>query len=136
MGGGGFEYQQRFGPGQFPTPQAIPNPTPLSGFPNNLGFGAQRMMMPPHLFHGQTPMMEKNRGMPKISVQHLDKQTMTFKLMNTDLTVANALRRIIIAEVPTMAIELVEIVENTSPLHDEFIAHRCGLIPLVSDDID
>ena len=42
----------------------------------------------------------------------------------------NALRRIIISETPTMAIEEVVILENQSPLFDEIIAHRLGLVPL------
>ena len=71
-----------------------------------------------------------------MKILHIDEYTIKFELMNTDLTVANALRRIIIAEVPTLAIDKVEIEENFSPLHDEYIAHRCGLIPIVSNERD
>jgi len=47
------------------------------------------------------------RLMPRVKILHLDKYTLKFKLFNTELPVANALRRIIIAEVPTMAIDFV-----------------------------
>ena len=62
--------------------------------------------------------------------------SLKFELSNTELSIANALRRIIISEVPTMAIDIVQVQENTSPLNDEFIAHRLGLVPLRSDNVD
>ena len=44
---------------------------------------------------------------------------------------ANTLRRTIISDVETWAIENVIITENTTVLHDEFIAHRLALMPLI-----
>lgn len=52
-------------------------------------------------------------------------------LQNCDTVLANVLRRIMIAEVPTVAIELVQFEENTTVLPEEFIAHRLGLLPLL-----
>mmetsp|Transcript_92681 Transcript_92681/g.193722 ORF Transcript_92681/g.193722 Transcript_92681/m.193722 type:complete len:369 (-) Transcript_92681:64-1170(-) len=72
---------------------------------------------------------------PKIKVTHATPQLVKFELTGTDVSVANALRRVMLAEVPTMAIELVNIQENESVLFDEFIAHRMGLLPLSSHHV-
>lgn len=55
----------------------------------------------------------------------------TFSLVGVDASIANAFRRILIAEVPTLAIEEVFMLDNTSIIQDEVLAHRMGLIPLV-----
>lgn len=78
----------------------------------------------------------EGRFKPKIKIIKLESDTIEFLLTNVDLAFANSLRRIIIAEVPTMAVDMVQVTENTSPLFDEFIVHRLGLIPLISEDID
>jgi len=73
---------------------------------------------------------------PQIEILELKHDSITFILSKTDTSVANTLRRIMIAEVPTMSIDLVEFENNSSVLFDEFIAHRLGLIPLTSSSID
>ena len=57
----------------------------------------------------------------------------TFLVKETEPYIINALRRMIIEEVPTMAIEEVTFVKNQSALYDEIISHRLGLIPLTTD---
>ena len=44
-------------------------------------------------------------------------------------SLANAIRRYV-NQIPTIAIDEVEISKNDSPLYDEIVAHRLGLIPL------
>jgi len=71
-----------------------------------------------------------------VEIVALKNYYMEFMLTDTDVSVANALRRTIIADVQTLAIDLVEIDNNTSVLTDEFLAHRLGMIPLVSTKVD
>jgi len=61
-----------------------------------------------------------------------DNKTSTLKLLIKGEThqFLNVLRRIIQEEVKTLAIENVYVIENSSALWDEFIAHRLGLIVL------
>ncbi|KAF1840418.1 DNA-directed RNA polymeras-like proteines I and III subunit RPAC1 [Cucurbitaria berberidis CBS 394.84] len=54
----------------------------------------------------------------------------SFSLISLDTSIANAFRRILLAEIPTLAIEDVFIYQNTSIIQDEVLAHRLGLIPL------
>jgi len=49
-----------------------------------------------------------------------------------DESLANAIRRYV-DQIPILAIDEVEISKNDSPLYDETIAHRIGLIPLKMD---
>jgi DNA-directed RNA polymerase alpha subunit len=58
---------------------------------------------------------------------------MEFDLIGVDASIANAFRRILIAEVPTMAIETVYVFNNTSVIQDEVLSHRLGLIPIKAD---
>ncbi|KAJ3470287.1 hypothetical protein MRS44_000386 [Fusarium solani] len=79
--------------------------------------------------------MDGEPEQPQVKISAADHTHVDFELSKTNLSFANALRRVIQAEVPTIAIDLVEIEVNSSVLADEFIAHRLGLIPLDSKGV-
>lgn len=58
---------------------------------------------------------------------------MSVKLKGIPLQYANALRRICLNGVPVFAIDTVDIIDNTSVLADEALAHRLALIPIKTD---
>jgi DNA-directed RNA polymerase subunit D len=70
-----------------------------------------------------------------LSIDILEKEDerVIVKFNNAPRQYVNALRRLSISEVPTLAIDDVIILENSSVMHDEAIAHRLGLIPLRTD---
>lgn len=68
-----------------------------------------------------------------VEVTTLNEEEIEFDMIGIDASLANAFRRILIAEVPTMAIEKVLIANNTSVIQDEVLAHRLGLIPIKVD---
>ena len=69
----------------------------------------------------------------KIEVLEKDETNIRIAVRDADVPLMNALRRIGLAEVPAMAIDEVVMIENSSILQDEMIAHRLGLVPLKTD---
>ena len=58
---------------------------------------------------------------------------MILEFNKVDVSFVNSLRRILLSEIPTVAIETVYMWNNTSIIHDEVLAHRLGLIPIHMD---
>ena len=73
---------------------------------------------------------------PTVRIRELKKDRVNFVLGNVDLAFANSLRRVVMADIPSIAIDMVEIEINTTVLPDEFIAHRLGMVPLISSNCD
>ncbi|KAJ8359586.1 hypothetical protein SKAU_G00161110 [Synaphobranchus kaupii] len=69
----------------------------------------------------------------RINVIQMDESALEFDMVGIDAAIANAFRRILLAEVPTMAVEKVFIYNNTSIIQDEILAHRLGLVPIKAD---
>ncbi len=73
------------------------------------------------------------QDLSSLEVINKDNQKMSVKLKGVSLQYANALRRVCLNGVPVFAIDTVDIIENSSVLPDEGLAHRLGLIPITTD---
>jgi len=81
----------------------------------------------------------------KIDVTEMTPTKAQFVITDTNPSFANALRRVIVADVPKMAIDNVEFhlgpimdekgtaYESVSPMFDEIVAHRLSMIPVPTD---
>ena len=87
--------------------------------------------------HGSSSSLEYlSRFRPNFSLRVLDrpsKNELVFEMVGVDISFANALRRIMIAEIPTMALEYIYMWNNSGLIHDEVLSHRLGLVPLNVD---
>ena len=71
--------------------------------------------------------------MSSIQVLTNDDKKISVKIKGVSSHYANALRRICLNGIPVFAIDTVDVIENSSVLPDEGIAHTLGLIPLKTE---
>ncbi|MDD5253878.1 MAG: DNA-directed RNA polymerase subunit D [Candidatus Nanoarchaeia archaeon] len=62
-----------------------------------------------------------------------NKEKISFLIKDTEAAYVNTVRRLIMEEVPTMAVEEVKFIQNTSALYDEMLALRLGLVVIKTD---
>jgi len=70
-----------------------------------------------------------------MKLEIIDKSTekFMFSISGVHTGFINGIRRAILDEVPTMAVDTVEIKKNSSALYDEMLAHRLGLVVMKTD---
>ena len=68
-----------------------------------------------------------------LEITNENDEKVSVKIKGVPLQYANALRRICLNGVPIYAVESIDVLENSSILADEGVAHRVGLIPLKTD---
>lgn len=69
----------------------------------------------------------------KVDILEMNERSGKFTVEGVHPYFVNAMRRVLLAEVPKLAIDTVTIYDNTSALFDEMIAHRLGLVPIPTD---
>ncbi len=76
--------------------------------------------------------MAGNGSDPSYEIEFIEEgeESATFIVRNVSPAFANSIRRAMLADVPTMAIDTVRVIENSSVMFDEMIGLRLGLVPL------
>ncbi len=72
-------------------------------------------------FKMEVKLLSKDKGIVRVAVKGSTPAEM------------NTYRRLVLEKVPAMAIDTVELIENSSALYDEMLAHRLGLVVLKTD---
>ncbi len=71
--------------------------------------------------------------MSSLEIVSKDDHKISIKLKGVPLQYSNALRRLCLNGVPIFAIDTIDVIENSSVLPDEGLAHRLGLVPIKTD---
>ncbi len=76
--------------------------------------------------------MQTGQDRPEIKVRIVEKSDnyLKFVIEGVPPQIVNALRRVLIADMPCLAIDEVVVLDNTSVMFDEVLAHRLAMIPL------
>jgi DNA-directed RNA polymerase subunit D len=67
-------------------------------------------------------------------VEFIEREDRSARFLVRDVSpaFANGIRRAMIADVPTLSVDNVRVIENSSVMFDEQIAHRLGMVPLTT----
>ena len=80
---------------------------------------------------------EKEISLPKwnplINSQGKVNGILKFTMSNTNVSIANALRRTILSDIPTVIIKDINIINNNSQFNNQILEQRLGMIPLNID---
>lgn len=74
--------------------------------------------------------------MARIEVQEVTDENIRFTMEDCSLALANALRRVMHTEIPTLAIEIVQYDKNCTVIPEEMTTDRLGLVPIESSTAD
>lgn len=105
----------------------------MSSFTYRVGIDRQRPVLSLDEDAATDSIIDKLKEKLEIKIISSDSDSIVFDLIGVDACIANSLRRIMLAEVPTMAVESIYIKDNTTVMQDEVLAHRIGLVPILAD---